>query len=51
MSKCVFYRRSRCEAKARCAWKILELDGRVSCQRKGDLGEFEKTSERFKPVE
>lgn len=51
MSACIYYRNSTCVSNARCLYKIMERNGKISCRRNGDIGTIEKTSERYKPLE
>jgi len=47
MSACVYYRKGFCACAARCLYKDIERDGKISCRRDGSLGAKEITSAEY----
>jgi hypothetical protein len=50
MSLCTYYRRDRCASQERCQYKILMKDGKVLCQKDGQLGTIEVSSRGYRKV-
>ena len=50
MSKCVYSKAATCVNKARCQYKQIERDGRISCRKGGEITDADIRTDRDRPI-